>query len=356
MSAFLPAPLLPYRRPPLRNQQVRACGLPEPSPMSLDTLSGFESFCWRAQDWLCTAAADADGLGTFQPVPTTFHTSPHPSSRRARHRVMRGGRFFHTAVVAVWSSSSPLSTPRYRRRLTTELDRRTATVEFAKDAVGVSVKLSPRDPRAPALRADAHYFQIGGGTVSWWFSGTADISMGPEADPDTFAENLGPFLETWDKLRMRHRAPPGQLTRNFLQDCLTVSSEGEAAPIGGLDRVSAFGFITEVVDALLPAYLPLLRARKRGSRFESEMLHDWEPVWGGLGLGGTDVESRFGKEEIDTFGISGGATCESVTVRGSPLGSWRFSLAPSMFTAAGKTYATLRNDHGNINGPLTHIF
>lgn len=323
--------------------------------MSLDTLSGFESFCWRAQDWLCTAAADADGLGTFHSVPTTFAKSSQLSPARTRHRVMHGGRFFDTAVVAVWSSSSRLSNPRYRRRLTTQLDKRTATVEYVKDAVGVSVKLSPRDPLAPALRADAHYFQIGGGTVSWWFSGTADISMGPAADPDTFTENIVPFLATWEKLQQKHRTPRGQLTRDFLDDCFKASGEADVSPAGGLDRVSAFGFMTEVVDALLPAYLPLLGAGKKRRRFESDFLHDWDPVWGGIGLSGTDVESSFGKEEIDKFGISGGATCESVTVRGSPLGSWRFSLAPSMLTSAGKTYVTLRNDHDNINGPLSHI-
>lgn len=179
--------------------------------------------------------------------------------------------------------------------------------------------------------------------------------MGPAADPHAFVESVQPFLDTWTQLQARHRAPRGSVTRNFLDDCLRVSG-GVDGDVGGLDRVSAFAFMTEVVDALLPAYLPLLNARPKRRRSEaSGGIEAWEPVWGGDLKGGFDVESGFGNEEIDKFGISGGATCESVTVRGNPLGSWRFSLAPSLLTSAGKTYATLRNDHRSVSGPLIHI-
>lgn len=269
---------------------------------------------------------------------------------------MRGGRFFDSAVIAVWTSPSyQLPSARYRRRVTTLLDKRTETVEYTKEAVGVSVKLSPRDPVAPALRADAHYFQIGGGRVSWWFSGTADISMGPEADPEDFEESMQPFLETWGRVRERHRAPRGRVTRDFLDECFRAGA-GAYGGVRGMDRVSAFAFITDVVDELLPAYLPLLSGQGKRRRSEGAgRIEAWEPVWGGGLRGGFGVESGFGDEEIDKFGISGGATCESVTVRGSPLGSWRFSLAPSVLTAAGKTYATLRNDHRSASGPLIHI-
>lgn len=83
-----------------------------------------------------------------------------------------------------------------------------------------------------------------------------------------------------------------------------------------VDRETAFGFVGDVVDALLPAYLPLL-----------------------LEKGGGGVEEG---EFIESFCIQGGAACESSILRREPLVSWSFSLAPSALTTAGRVYDTLR--------------
>lgn len=258
--------------------------------------------------------------------------------------MMRGGRAFDTALVTVWTSAELAA--RGRERFT-RIDCRTARAEDMKDAAGVSVKLEPRDPLLPALRADAHYFQIGGGRVSWWFAGTADISIGPAASPEIFQESVQPFLETWENLRKRHRKSSGYAKRAFLSECLSVGEEGKGKG-GGLDQLTAYNFMTEMVDALLPAYLPLLGSigqRERVSKRLDRTLSMGFPVAGDL----------YGEEETDCFFIEGGAACESVTVRSSPLGSWRFSLAPSIFTSAGKTYSTMRDVYRCTNGPLSFM-
>eukprot|EP00177_Eucheuma_denticulatum_P005271 GFKZ01009591.1.p1 GENE.GFKZ01009591.1~~GFKZ01009591.1.p1 ORF type:complete len:346 (-),score=17.97 GFKZ01009591.1:1104-2141(-) len=344
MSAFiqntLPRPVSSHSQP---LYTCRASRDEPPSPVSLDTLSNFESFCWRAQDWLCTQTAAADGLGTFQPTPTFYPSTSHHPSGKKRHRIMKGGRAFDTAVISVWRSAEQV---KVRKRALTMVDPRTARVEYIKDAAGVSVKLQPHDPTLPALRADAHYFQIGGGNVSWWFAGTADISLGPATSPELFTEIAQPFFQTWEKLRTRHRTTSGHAARAFLDDLFRVDSASDPST-RRLDCLTAYGFITEMVDALLPAYLPLLGTSGHSER-AMKRLHD---VWDSSPTEGAET---FGERHVDKFCIEGGAACESVTVRSSPLGSWRFSLAPSMLTSAGRTYATLRDNRQGWKGPFLH--
>lgn len=312
-----------------------------PSSMSLDPLSGFEAFCWRTQASLCTQTAELDGLGTFSTTPNTFPRPITPSSFRGmRHRVMKGGRAFQSASIDVWISRS---NPQFRHRLFTEMNKRTGCVEYRKESVGVSMKLLPQNPAAPALRADVHYFQIGGGCVSWWFSGTADLSLGPAAAPNAFSADVTPFLQTWQDLCSRYRINQKEAHSKFLDECFVM---GEDAPVARTDRDTAFSFITDMVDKLLPAYLPLLdQASFKGDNamfHHSDMISDID-LFGGLE-----------DEEIEQFCISGGAACESTTVKALPFGSWRFSIAPSTLTAAGKVYDSLRNEWPSE--PETNVF
>lgn len=232
---------------------------------------------------------------------------------------MQGSRCFATARVSVWTSATRLA-------------------GHPRAAAGLSLNLAPRDPLLPSLRADAHYFQIGPlGRVSWWFAGTADLAAGPDAPAEAFERHVSSFLSEWERLRLRHRRTRRQEQQAFLDGCLLDDSTS-----GGPDRGSAFAFMTEVVDALLPAYLPLL-------------------VGASPGVGNTDdgskfiFDSAFGEEHVDRFCIEGGARCESRVARGGPLGSWRFSIAPSGLTAAGKAYVTLRNDHRCGRVPILYI-
>ncbi|CAN8062151.1 unnamed protein product [Agarophyton chilense] len=119
------------------------------------------------------------------------------------------------------------------------------------------------------------------------------------------------------------------------------------SPVQRLDRESSFHFITDVLDALLPAYLPLLQPGGADIAFAD---------WRGFELGRAPTnDGAFGSETVETFCISGGANCESTTLRANPLGSWRFSLAPSSLTPAGKVYDTLRSDTRPARPSLLYI-
>lgn len=152
--------------------------------------------------------------------------------------------------------------------------------------------------------------------MAWWFAGTADLSVGRGCSAGTFGRAVGRFLDRVGGMRARYRVDTGYERRRFLAGCLQMNEGGVRD-----DRERSFAFMGDVVDGLLPAYLPLL-----------------EGAWGDAG------EER--GEEVERFCIQGGAKCESAMLRGEAFGSWRFSLAPSSLTSAGRVYDSLRNDGG----------
>lgn len=345
MSAFILASPLPHRKPPCRRAFVTARQANRhndnnfpPSSVSLDPFHGFESFCHRTQQALARDTATVDGLGTFAPPPQTLH---HSEPQRKKRLEMRGGRAFRAAVVDVWRSTELVPT-RNSRVITYR--NHTGDVEYLKESVGISLNLVPRDAALPCLRADAHYFQIGAGRVAWWFAGTADLSVGSRASPTKFENLVASFLNTWERLRRRHRVESRAQKSAFLDACLGIDDD---VPVERVDRETSFNFISEVVDTLLPSYLPLLEGRGHDVAFE-----DWKGYEVGEALTQTGA---FGNETVETFCISGGASCESTTLRANPLGSWRFSLAPSTMTAAGRVYDALRSDKRGAQPSLMYI-
>lgn len=294
-----------------------------------DTLSGFEALCLRAQHALCEETAEADGLGTFQATPWTAGGAGRnlrivggSTGAHTDVRSMRGGRRFERAVVSVWRSSPAGA----RRRLLAEIGREPmARVRHATDGVGLSLRLQPRDPVAPALRADVHYFELGrGGATAWWFAGAADLSVGRGAPLNGFGRDIRAFLASCRAPCALHRAPEVALhQRAFLEGCLA----------GGSDRASAFAFVVDVVDLLLPSYLPLVRGDA--------------PVFAQVDGG----RSAF----VERFGLTGGASCEEEVAHKAPLGWWRFTLAPRHGSPEGKRFWTMRNDENYGRTPPAYL-
>lgn len=303
--------------------------------LSLETLPSFEAFCWRTQESLCEQTAAADGLGTFE-APNSFPASQ--CTKRFRQRAMRGGRAFASASVDVFRSRGGRRTR--TRRLITTAGPAAAAAPTDRESVGITLNLRPRDPTLPSLRAGFHYFQIGGGRVSWWFTGSADVCLSHECGQRLFTRSTRRFLDAWSNLCARYRAQDDEPTKAFLSGCLDSSPRF-------VDRDNSFRFVSDVVDQLLPAYLPLLSNRGVSDDATDDWSHPLPDVFSAIDPSSAwterlSVESLAG-EEIDYFSLSGGASCESATVCASPLGSWRFSLFPSTLTAAGKMYLSLRD-------------
>lgn len=338
IMAFVAGPLLPSS-PPRRRARTSVRASVDPWD-GHDTFSGFEALCWRAQLSLCAETAAADGLGTFEDPPSYLPSPlqpppPPPRGPARRARAMRGGRAFSSAVVSVWRASPPASG---RARLLTHLSP--TGVRHAAEAVGVSLRLAPRNPSSPLLRADAHYFQLGGGATSWWFSGAADLVPGPRTSPNAFGRDARAFLARCRKPCDEHRAsdaPGSQLaSARFLEACLATH---HLPPAGAHDQAAAFAFMVDVLDAFLPSYLPLVRA------VAGKSVPDITPT--------TAADPR--PEFTERFGLRGGASCESEVAQAGPLGSWRFTLAPRENSPEGRRFWSLRNSDASGYTPPAYF-
>lgn len=335
-----------------RSRRVATCSYGDQDAVSLDTFKGFESFCWRTQETLCVHTAAADGLGTFERTPHTT-TTRKPWTREAT-RAMRGGRAFQSAVIAVWRTNSRTS---LKDKMLVSLDTRTNEVVHNTDAVGLSLKMIPRNKAAPLLRADLHYFQVGGGDTSWWFSGAADLTVGAAAEPNAFAGDVEMFLASWQKLCDKHRLESAKSelvdSRAFLEECYG-NVKANRTSTEGLDRTTSFAFISDVVDRLLPSYLPLVSSNENRHTFvvDAPKHASHSSFANAFDFGWEQVAQN---EQVQNFGLKGGASCESAITRASPLGWWRFTLTPSKRSPAGRKYNSMRNDESSGRTPSAYL-
>lgn len=315
--------------------------------LSLETISSFEAFCWRTQETLCRHTAEMDGLGTFQ-KPSTYPSKP---AHRTGKLSMHGGRAFANATIDVFRNPSALSTSRQTRRLLTSAGPVAETSPDARQSAGITLNLRPRDPVLPSLRASAHYFQVGGGRVSWWFSGSADLCVSYLCDPQRFHAATSRFFDVWTTLCDKYRTNRKEPQVNFLENCFSDNHFTRAA-----DRDISFRFVSDMVDQIMPTYVTLLFGwnGQLGNTDTSGYARNKFVGWplDDLDYLNEDDSSSLEDEVVERFSLPGGAACETATVRACPLGSWRFSLSPSALTAAGKEYASLRNNFAPLHSTL----
>lgn len=250
MLSFIPHPL------PTPCQTSTRSHTHQP-PQSIATpLQAFISFCHRSQTTLCSLTAQKDGLGTF-------HLPPHPPPVRSLPPMctLHGGRRFQ-ASVNIWQTPPPSMS---------KLD--------AHASAGLALKITPRDPLQPALRADVHYFEL---KDTWWFGGGVDIL------------NIRNGGIDWHHLNAQYQI---DISREelFLERCWGVN---ELQP----DRDIAFAFVGDVVDGLLPRYFRLLDG---------------------------DSGAAPAGDGVQRFCITGGAECETVLETRDGVAAWSFALAPS---------------------------
>lgn len=264
---------------------------------------------------------------------------------------MKGGRAFAAATIDVFRNPSMPSASRKTCRLLTSAG---PIAEFSPDrreSVGLTLNLRPRDPVLPSLRASAHYFQVGGGRVSWWFSGSADLCVSYLCESHRFQAATSRFFDVWTTLCDKYRSRGKEREVNFLENCFSDNLFASAA-----DRDTSFHFVSDMVDKIMPTYVTLLfdwngrLSSSDNKGYSKNDLIGWPLT--DLDLFTDDDSTSLDEETVEHFSLPGGAACETATVRSCPLGSWRFSLSPSELTAAGKEYASLRNNFAPLQSVL----
>lgn len=266
---------------------------------------------------LVAALEETDGRATFQ----------HDRWERARggggeSSVLADGGVFEQAGIGlshVHGSEMPPSATRRRPEL--------AGAGF--QAMGVSLVLHPRNPHVPTTHANLRFFaaekdDAPGGNSAWWFGGGFDLTPFYPVHEDVlhwhrtareacagFGEGVYARYKKWcdEYFRLPHRNETRGVGGLFFDDLNEW----------GFER--SFAFTRSVGDAFLPAYLPIVEARRDTPFGEREREFQ-------LYRRGRYVEFNLLYDRGTLFGLQSGGRTESILMSLPPRVRWEYGWEP----------------------------
>ncbi len=205
-------------------------------------------------------------------------------------------------------------------------------------AMGVSLVFHPRSPHVPTVHMNVRMFAarpVGADPVVW-FGGGMDLTpyYGVEADArhfhqtcrsalQPFGDELHPRFKRWcdEYFFLKHRNEPRGIGGIFFDDFSEL----------GFER--SFALMRSVGDAFLPAYLPIVRARRDTPYGERE--RDFQAY-----RRGRYVEFNQVFDRGTLFGLQSGGRTESILMSMPPIVKWRYNWRPE----PGSAEAALTDD------------
>ncbi len=194
------------------------------------------------------------------------------------------------------------------------------------EAMGVSLVMHPVNPYVPTSHANVRFFIAHppeGGPV-WWFGGGFDLTPYYGFDEDCrhwhrvarqacepFGQDLYPRFSKWcdEYFHLRHRNEQRGIGGLFFDDYNEASFD------------ESFGFMRSVGDHYLPAYLPIVDARRDTPHGERERQFQ-------LYRRGRYVEFNLVYDRGTLFGLQSGGRTESILMSLPPLVRWDYNWQP----------------------------
>ena len=263
---------------------------------------------------LVAAFEDADGRKTFMSDRWKREAGGGGTSR-----VLVDGGVFEQAGVGfshVFGDTLPESATRLRPEL--------AGRRF--QALGVSLVLHPKNPHVPTTHANFRFFLAGGGDAApvWWFGGGFDLTPFYPVHEDVLhwhrqAKDL--CMPFGDSLYDRYK--------KWCDDYFFLKHRGETRGVGGIffDDLNEFGFersfefLRAAGDRFLPAYLPIVEARKATAFGDREREFQ-------LYRRGRYVEFNLLYDRGTLFGLQSGGRTESILMSLPPRVRWEYNWQP----------------------------
>jgi coproporphyrinogen III oxidase len=283
------------------------------------------------QDRICQALEAEDGKARFgedswQRAPASGGSL---SDGGGRSRVLSDGAVFEQAGVGFSHVRGP-SLPPSASAARPELAGRSF------EALGVSLVIHPHNPYVPTSHCNVRFFIASkpGAAPVWWFGGGFDLTpyYGFEED-----------ARRWHRTAQAACAPFGDdyyvRYKKWCDEYFFIKHRNEPRGIGGLffDDLNetgfdhCFGFMQSVGDHYLPAYLPIVSARKATPFGERE--RDFQ-----LYRRGRYVEFNLVYDRGTLFGLQSGGRTESILMSLPPLVKWRYNWQPEPGSAEARLY------------------
>lgn len=276
------------------------------------------------QDRICNALAAEDGGAQFIEDSWT-----RAEGGGGRSRVLANGAVIEKGGVNfshVHGTQMPASATAHRPELAGR----------AFEAMGVSLVIHPHNPHVPTSHANVRFFiaEKEGAAPVWWFGGGYDLTpyYGNEADVihwhqtaknacDPLGEHLYPRFKKWcdDYFFLKHRNEARGVGGLFFDDYNAESFE------------HSFALMQAVGDSYVPAYQPIVNARKAMSFTERE--RDFQ-----LYRRGRYVEFNLVYDRGTLFGLQTGGRTESILMSLPPLVRWEYDWHPETGSAEAELY------------------
>ena len=287
-------------------------------------INAVKSYLLNLQESICQSLENEDGDAHFFEDNWT-----REAGGGGRTRVLTNGNVFEQAGVNfshVFGDNMPTSATAHRPEL--------AGRSF--QAMGVSLVIHPHNPFIPTSHANVRFFiaEKEGEDPIWWFGGGFDLTPYYGFDEDCkhwhqtafnackpFGEAVYPRYKKWcdEYFYLKHRNEPRGIGGLFFDDLFEE----------GFDR--SFAFIRSVGDHYIPAYLPIVQARK-------DTAYNQQNKEFQLYRRGRYVEFNLVYDRGTLFGLQSGGRTESILMSLPPLVKWKYNWTPEQDSPEAELY------------------
>ena len=181
-------------------------------------------------------------------------------------------------------------------------------------ATGVSLVVHPRNPFVPVVHLNVRYLEVGDAA---WFGGGTDLTP---CKP--FAEDTAQFHAVLQQCCSKHDPAFYPRFSRWARDYFFIPHRGNERGVGGIffdylrgNRARDWAFVRDVGDAFLPAYAPLVRARRETKATEADRAEQ-------LRWRGRYVEFNLVYDRGTLFGLKSGGNVDAIFMSLPPLVSW----------------------------------
>jgi coproporphyrinogen III oxidase len=273
------------------------------------------------QDTICGALEGVDGKERFRE-----DLWQREGGGGGRTRILTGGAVFEKAGVN-FSEVYGQMAPEFAAQIPG------AGRDFT--ATGISLVLHPFSPMVPTVHANFRFLTKGD---KQWFGGGSDLTP-----YYPYREDVIHFHRWWKQVCDWH--PPPVDYRRFKQWCddyFFLAHRGEARGVGGIffdylegDLEQLFCFVSNAGYSFLPAYLPILMARKDepyGAR--ERAFQEFRR--------GRYVEFNLIYDRGTLFGLKTGGRTESILMSLPPVARWPYDYHPEPGSREAELYEYLK--------------
>ncbi len=280
----------------------------------------FEANCRRAQNEICKAISELDGTPFRQDVWT------REGGGGGISRVLTDGNVFEKAgcsLSVVYGSMPQEALASATERGADRAKGYAPGERVPFFACGLSSVMHPRNPMAPTMHFNYRYFETDGGV--WWFGGGSDLTPSYLNE-----EDIKHFHGTYKDVCDKHDPEFYARFKKWADEYFLIKHRGETRGVGGIffddlndrDPDTIFAFSKDCLDALIPAYVPLVQKHKDDAFTQQQK--EWQ-----LMRRGRYVEFNLVYDRGTVFGLKTGGRIESILMSLPETARWEYSHEPA---------------------------